>query len=106
MPPNQLEYETVFTPSTARTLSLYDSGIGKTSEMALREIRRELDAAFEPAYQASTTVCSRPKATMATTRPTIVSALRSLARKMFFRTSLMKYIAAIVYRQWTATGVS
>src|SRR4249919_3731148 len=58
--------------------------------MALREIRRVAEAASEAAYQARTTVCSRPNARIAMTSPRIVSRLRSLARKTLRKTNLRK----------------
>jgi hypothetical protein len=51
--------------------------------MELRVISRVLDVPSTPAYQASTMVRSRPKAQIATTRPTIVSTVRSRWRKAF-----------------------
>jgi hypothetical protein len=51
--------------------------------MELRVISRVLDVPSTPAYQASTMVRSRPKAQIATTRPTIVSTVRSRWRNAF-----------------------
>jgi hypothetical protein len=62
------------------------SGNWNTSEMALRVIRRADDEDSAPAYQASTIVRSRPKATIATTMPIIVSVVRSLWRSALRRT--------------------
>jgi hypothetical protein len=58
--------------------------------MALRVISRVLLLPSTPAYQASTMVRSRPKAQIATTRPTIVSTVRSLWRKAFFSRQLQQ----------------
>jgi hypothetical protein len=57
-------------------------------EVELRVMRREAEAMSAPAYQACTMVRSMPKARIAITRPTIVSRLLSLWRKMFLKTSL------------------
>jgi len=50
------------------------------SEMALRMTRRLAAAADTPAYQASTTVRSSPKASTATATPKTVSRARSVCR--------------------------
>ena len=57
------------TPSAWRTLLSYASGKGKTSEIALRMIRRVLEAASAPAYQALITVCKKPNASVASVLP-------------------------------------
>ena len=56
--------------------------------MALRVISRVFDAASAPAYQAPTTVCSKPKDSVATTSPSTVSEVRSLWRSAFLEISL------------------
>src|SRR5262249_48375236 len=59
-----------------------------TRDIELRVIRRPLEAACAPAYHASTTVCSSPYASTATSRPTTVSAVRNLWRSAFLKISL------------------
>jgi hypothetical protein len=61
-----------------------------TREIALRVISRVLEAASTPAYQALTTVCSRPKAVSAITSPRMVSPVRSRARNALRTTSFRK----------------
>src|SRR5678816_314672 len=68
--------------------------MGKTSEMALRVTKRSGAALFAPAYQAPTTVWSRPKDSTAITRPSTVRPVRSLwrsaLRTMSFRNCLIR----------------
>src|SRR5512134_52572 len=63
-------------------------GSGKTSEIEFRVMRRVFDAPSAPAYQASTTVCSRPKATIATTSPSTVRPVRNRWRSALRSASL------------------
>src|SRR5688572_19140896 len=81
MPPNQLAYPTPVTPSTARMRAWYDRGRGNTREVALRVTSVVLAAPSAPAYQASTTVCRKPKEIVATIRPSTVRMERSLWRQ-------------------------
>src|SRR6185295_6216619 len=90
MPPNQDERATRVTPSTARMRPSYETGRKKASEIALRVTRRALEAAAAPAYQASTTVRSRPKASTAIARPVMVSSVRSRCRNALRKTSLRR----------------
>ena len=64
----------------------FDAPRELVSEIAFRVMRRVGAAMSAPAYHASTTVCSRPKARNATSRPSAVSAVRSLWRSEFRRT--------------------
>src|SRR5258705_13049554 len=90
MPPNQVERATRVTPSTARMRLSYETGRKKASEIALRVTRRALEAAAAPAYQASTTVRSRPKASTAMASPVMVSSVRSRWRNALRKTSLRR----------------
>src|SRR6185436_2618743 len=90
MPPNQVERATRVTPSTARMRLSYDAGRKKASEIALRVIRRALEAAAAPAYHASTTVRSRPNASTSMASPVTVSSVRSRWRKALRTTSLRR----------------
>src|SRR5690606_24869077 len=69
-------------------------GSGNTSEMALRVTSRVAEAESAPAYHASTTVCSRPNARTAITIPSVVSAVRSLCRRLLRAISFSRYTTA------------
>src|SRR5208337_1521662 len=55
--------------------------------MAFLVTRRVAEECSTPAYQALTTVLRRPKASIATVMPRIVSQVRSLWRKAFLKMS-------------------
>src|SRR5882672_10107697 len=63
--------------------------------MLLRVMSRVPDAISAPAYQDFTTVCNRPNATSAITRPSTVNALRRRARNALRKTSLRKNTAGL-----------
>src|SRR5512137_2041491 len=66
--------------------------------MLLRVTSRVGEAASAPAYQACTTVCSRPKAVSAITSPSTVSPVRRRARKALRMTSRRKNTRSVSER--------
>src|SRR5512147_1665618 len=89
MPPNQLAYETVATPGIWRIFSLYESGRENMSDTAFLVTSLEAEELSAPEYQAPTTVRKRPKASIATVMPKMVSPVLSLWRKAFLASSLV-----------------
>ena len=90
MLPNQLPYDTAFTPAVLLILSMYEMGSKEVKDTAFRVMRRIVHDALIPSSQALTPLLSRPKANIASVTLAMVRPVRSLCLKAFLKISLRR----------------
>src|ERR1700716_4200467 len=93
MPPNQLNGITCFTPGKAAIRCCWAAGSGKTSETECRVIMRSGFECSLPRDNSVRIVASVIIKNRETTRLEIVSRVRRLLRRIFFRISLLNFMA-------------